>query len=313
MKINDTLVKTQNIVHYEQTNFMGRLHGGDMLEFLVDTGMLSAMKVSKSTSVIASLDNVEFKKGVNLGDIIEIQAKVVYIGNTSMEVEMSAIRDQDTIVTASGVYVKINDNFRPQPVNEKIEIENDTEKEIVNNALKRRNERKIDRKNKENTDLTKNSRYRLEDTIYVGPSLTYDGKIISAGKLLKRMDDLGGALMLKFIGYKGYSRYSDTVVTVAVSNMNFWSPIKLGDIIKINAGIVYVGRTSADVLLNVMKIDLSSGLEEKVTEAYFSYVRVDSEGKPKEMPKYIPENEEEKKMWEISAIRRNKVSQMSSH
>ncbi|AWR97006.1 acyl-CoA thioesterase [Acidianus sulfidivorans JP7] len=315
MKINETLVKAQKIVHYEQTNFMGRLHGGDMLEFLVDTGMISAMKVAKNTSVIASLDKVEFKKGVNLGDIIEIQAKVVYIGNTSMEVEMAAIKDEETIVTASAVYVNIDENFRPKPINEKIEAENSEEKEALANGLKRRNSRV--RKSKDdkerNIDLTKGLRYRLEDTIYVGPSLTYDGKIISAGKLLKKMDDLGGSLMLKFIGYKGYTKYSDSVVTVAVSDMNFWSPIKLGDIIRINAGLVYVGRTSADTLINVMKIDLNKGIEEKVTEAYFSYVRIDNEGKPKEMPRYTPETDQEKKMWELSLARRNKISQMSSH
>lgn len=311
MQISDTIVRTQNIIHYEQTNFMGRLHGGDMLKFLVNTGMVSAMKVAKGTSVVASLDNVEFKKAVNLGDIIEIEAKVTYIGHTSMEVEMAAYRDNEVLVTASGVYVKIDEYYRPSPIQEKLESKTEEEKETINKALKRRNERK--RKIKDNSDLTGKLRYRLVDTVYITPDLTYDGRIISAGKLLKKMDDLGGALLLKFIGYKGYTKNTDTVVTVAVSDMNFWSPIKLGDIIKINAGLVYVGKTSADLLINVTKIDLKENREEKVTEVYFTYVRVDSNGKPKEMPKYLPETEEEKKLWEISALRRNRVFQMSTH
>lgn len=311
MRISDTVVKAQNIVHYEQTNFMGRMHGGDMLKLLVDTGMLSAMKVAKSTAVIASLDNVVFKKGVNLGDIIEIEAKVTYVGNTSMEVEMTAYRDKEAIVTASGVYVKIDENFRPLRILEKIEAKTEEEKAIINNAMKRRSERK--RRINDNVDLTQNLRYKLVNTIYVTPELTYDGKIISAGELLKKMDDLGGVLLLKYIGYKGYAENTDSVVTVAVSDINFWSPIKLGDIIKINAGLVYVGRTSADVLLNVMKVDIKENKEYKVTEAYFTYVRIDSNGKPKEMPKYVPEGEEEKRLWEMSALRRNRKLQMSSH
>lgn len=311
MKINDTIVRTQNLVHYDQTNFLGRLHGGDMLRLLVDTGMISAMKVAKGTSVIASLDNVQFKKGVSLGDIIEVEAKVTYVGNTSMEVEMTAYRDREVIVAASGVYVKIDENFRPSPVKEKIEATTEEEKAIVNNALKRRVERK--RRPNDNLDLTQRLRYRVFDTLYVKPDLTYDGKILSAGKLLKKMDDLGGILLLKFIGYKGYSGNTDAVVTVSVSDINFWSPIRLGDIIKINAGLVYVGRTSADVLINVMKINVKENIEEKVTEAYFTYVRVDNNGRPKEMPRYTPETEEEKKLWEISALRRNRILQLSTH
>ncbi|AEE93372.1 thioesterase superfamily protein [Acidianus hospitalis W1] len=298
MKLSDTKVRTQNIVHYEQTNFMGRLHGGDMLKFLVDTGMLSAIKVAKATSVIASLDNVVFKKGANLGDIIEVEAYVAYVGNTSMEVEMSAYRGDEKIVTATGVYVKIDENFRPQKVGEIIECDNEEEKAIIERAKKRRQNRIRSIKN--NEDQTKGLRFRITNGVYISPDLTYDGKIISAGKLLKMMDDLGGSLALKFIGYKGYDKYSDTVVTVAISNMSFYSPIKLGDIIEINAGLTYVGRTSLDVLINVFK----NG-KEKVTEAYFSYVRVDNEGKPKEMPRYYPETEVEKNLWQEAIKRRN--------
>jgi len=298
LKLSDTKVRTQNIVHYEQTNFMGRLHGGDMLKFLVDTGMLSAIKVAKATSVIASLDNVVFKKGANLGDIIEVEAYVAYVGNTSMEVEMSAYRGDEKIVTATGVYVKIDENFRPQKVGEIIEYDNEEEKAIIERAKKRRQNRIRSIKN--NEDQTKGLRFRITNGVYISPDLTYDGKIISAGKLLKMMDDLGGSLALKFIGYKGYDKYSDTVVTVAISNMSFYSPIKLGDIIEINAGLTYVGRTSLDVLINVFK----NG-KEKVTEAYFSYVRVDNEGKPKEMPRYYPETEVEKNLWQEAIKRRN--------
>jgi acyl-CoA hydrolase len=277
---------------------MGRLHGGDMLKFLVDTGMLSAIKVAKATSVIASLDNVVFKKGANLGDIIEVEAYVAYVGNTSMEVEMSAYRGDEKIVTATGVYVKIYENFRPQKVGEIIEYDNEEEKAIIERAKKRRQNRIRSIKN--NEDQTEGLRFRITNGVYISPDLTYDGKIISAGKLLKMMDDLGGSLALKFIGYKGYDKYSDTVVTVAISNMSFYSPIKLGDIIEINAGLTYVGRTSLDVLINVFK----NG-KEKVTEAYFSYVRVDNEGKPKEMPRYYPETEVEKNLWQEAIKRRN--------
>jgi Acyl-CoA hydrolase len=77
-----------------------------MLNFLVDIGMLSAMKVAKGLAVLASLDDVIFKKPILLGDIITVEAETDYVGNTSMEVSMRAVKGDETLVEATGVTLK---------------------------------------------------------------------------------------------------------------------------------------------------------------------------------------------------------------
>jgi len=304
--ITDTRVETVNLVHYEQCNFMGRLHGGDMLRMLIDTGMLSSIKAAKGTSVLASLDNVVFKKPIYLGDIIKISAQVDYIGNSSMEVEMAASRGEEILVTSTAAYVKIDQNFRPIAVGDKIIPSNEQELKIFKNGEQRRKDRlsKI-KKDVAQIDLSSKLSNRISNIFYVSPDMTYDGKVISAGRLLKLMDDLGGILGLRLINYKGYTSSADTVVTVSVSNMSFYSPIKLGDIVQINAGLTYVGKTSMEVLITVMKKSPSTDFE-VVTTAFFNYVRVGSDGKPKEFPQYIPQNEYEKKFWDDALNRRRK-------
>jgi len=266
---------------------------------LIDAGMLAAMKVARSLAVIASLDKVEFKKPVNLGDVVEYRARVEYIGRSSMEVRISAynFNKKEEIVNATAAFVKVDEFLRPLPINERIDAESEEEKEIVLNALKRRkrreelisnrHERKFD-----TSDPTEGLRYRISTTIQVTPDLTYNGKLISAGKLLKIMDDIGGILAHNYIGYPSQTR--DNTVTVAVSDTQFFTPARLGEILEIRAGITYVGNTSLDILINVVRFNLSTGESSHITTSYFTYVRVNEEGKPVKVPEYLPKTEKEK-------------------
>ncbi|WP_338603767.1 hotdog domain-containing protein [Sulfolobus tengchongensis] len=309
LRISDTVVETYRIVHYEQTNFLNRLHGGDMLFFLVETGMLSATKVAKGTSLLASLDDVVFKKPVKLGDIIRVRAETVYIGNTSLEVEINAFNQNEEVVSAYATYVKVDDLLRPVPVGVKIVEENEEEKRKIEEIKKRRESKlsKIADRQKmrfRTEDITEGIRYKISNVIHVSPELTYDGKIMSAGKLLKLMDDIGGVVCFNYIGYNNSTDYtSGAVVTVAVKGLTFYSPIRLNDIITIRAGLIYVGNTSADVIINVIREDMK-GLKEHVATAYFTYVRIDKEGKPIKMPKYIPVTDREKNLYEEALLRR---------
>ncbi|MBP1358313.1 MAG: acyl-CoA thioesterase, partial [Sulfolobus sp.] len=285
LRISDTKVTTRRIIHYENTNFMGRLHGGDMLSFLVDTGMIAAMKVAKGLAVIASLDDVVFKKPIMLGDIIDIEAEVDYVGNTSMEVSMKALKNTETLVEASGTYVKVDEFLRPTIIENKINPDGREEIDKFEKAVRKRQARveiikERIKKRYEIEDPTQGLRYRTESVYYITPELTYDGKIISAGKLLKLMDDIGGALCLNYVNYDNFIQENGAVVTVSVYSTNFYTPIRLSDIVKIRAGISYVGTSSFEVILNVVRLDTKNFVEEHVTTSYFNYVRIDREGRP---------------------------------
>ncbi len=307
VSISETVARTIRIIHYENTNFMGRLHGGDMLQFLTDIGFVAASKVAKGTALLAYLDDVAFRKPVDLGDIITLEAEVDYVSKSSMEVAMRALRDGEVVVEATGAYVKVDEFLKPTPVGVEI-VPRDEEEVKKHKMAQERRERRlakiVDRKEKrfDIDDPTKGIRNRLESSTLVTPELTYDGRLMSAGKLLKLMDDQGGATVLKFLGYKG--RGNGSVVTVAVNGFSFYSPVKLGDVIHIYSGLMYVGNKSADVLLKVIKEDVRSGNKEHVATAIFSYVRIDENGSPVPMPPFEPQNEAERKLYEEAMRRR---------
>ncbi len=280
-----------------------------MLSFLAEAGMLSARKVTKGLTLLASLDDVEFRKPVNLGDIVEIRAETLHRGNTSVEVSMRALVMGEEVVSASGSYVKVDDLLRPIRVIEDIEVSPSYHKR-VEEALERRAKRlkQLNRNMRFDVqDPTSGLRYRATTSLHVSPDMTYDGRIISAGKLMKLMDDMGGTLGLKLIGYTRYDDDAspDTVVTVAVRNLSFYSPVRLNDIVTIRAGITYVGKTSMEAVINVIREDPAFNVTENVSKAYFSYVRVGRDGRPRRMPDYTPSSPEEKLAYSEAVSRRD--------
>ncbi len=95
-------------------------------------------------------------------------------------------------------------------------------------------------------------------------------------------------------------------VTASVDNISFEAPIKLGNAVHIEAKISRAFNTSMEIHLKVWGEDLSQQYKYKSNEAYYTFVALDANGKPRPVTPLIPETEEEKKIFE-SALRRRQV------
>ena len=96
------------------------------------------------------------------------------------------------------------------------------------------------------------------------------------------------------------------VVTASVDNISFESPIKLGNVVHIEARITRAFNTSMEVHLKVWGEDLQHQFKYKSNEAYFTFVALDPHRKPQPVPPVITETEEEKRLYD-SALRRRQV------
>ena len=97
------------------------------------------------------------------------------------------------------------------------------------------------------------------------------------------------------------------VVTAAVNNVSFSHPIKLGDIITLEAKVSRCFNSSMEVIIDVFVEDHRTGNKTKCNNANFTFVAVDQIGSPIEAPELIPETEEEKNRYD-SALRRRQLS-----
>jgi len=96
------------------------------------------------------------------------------------------------------------------------------------------------------------------------------------------------------------------VVTASVDNISFESPIKLGNVVHIEARMSRAFTTSMEIHLKVWGEDLTQQYRYKSNEAYYTFVALDPNRKPRQVPPLIPETEEEKKLFE-GALRRRQL------
>lgn len=122
--INDQLKEAVEVINSElvippYTNHFGTIFGGKMLELMDITGAMAAMRFANEDVVTASIDAVDFKKPIQLGDIIELKGKVIYTAHTSMVVKVDLFRvdkterQRDFSCRGYLVFVAINSDGKP--------------------------------------------------------------------------------------------------------------------------------------------------------------------------------------------------------
>lgn len=110
----------------------------------------------------------------------------------------------------------------------------------------------------------------LQMSFLAEPSDVNFGGHVHGGEVMKWMDQIGYALAVKYS--KGYA------VTKFVDNINFMSPMKIGDLISLNAKIIRCGQTSMQIEIHVSSENLKSGVVSENCSCEMVFVAVDEAG-----------------------------------
>ena len=97
-----------------------------------------------------------------------------------------------------------------------------------------------------------------------------------------------------------------TCVTASVDRVDFREPIHLGDLVIMKCSVNYVGRTSMEVGVRVEAEDLQTGNRRHTNSCYLTFVAIDRNGKPIEVPRLIPETDDEIRRYEAAKARRKR-------
>jgi len=83
------------------------------------------------------------------------------------------------------------------------------------------------------------------------------------------------------------------VVTASIDRLDFLSPIFVGDLVTFKASVNFVGKTSMEIGVRVEAENLMTGEIRKTASAYLTYVALDKDGKPLQVPPIVPETDDE--------------------
>ncbi len=104
------------------TNHYDTLFGGIALQWMDEVAYIAATRFSRKTMVTISTEQIDFKQPIPSGILVELIARVVHVGRTSLKVEVSIFLEQldsdkrTKAVTGHFNFVAVDENKKPTPI-----------------------------------------------------------------------------------------------------------------------------------------------------------------------------------------------------
>lgn len=138
---------------------------------------------------------------------------------------------------------------------------------------------------------------RVEMAQIVMPShVNGSGSMLFGGVVMQWIDVCSGVAAMR------HARGS--VVTASIDRLDFLHPIRLGEVVILQAQVNYAARTSMEVGCRVDTEDPRTGVRRYTTKAYLTFVGVDDLGRPRPIPPLVLERDEDLRRAQRAAERR---------
>jgi uncharacterized protein (TIGR00369 family) len=125
---------------------------------------------------------------------------------------------------------------------------------------------------------------------------------VHGGWIMKLVDEAGALACMRHAQRR--------VVTVAIDSMIFRQPIRIGDLVILDAEVTYAGKTSMEAEVQVVAENPVSGERTHTNTAYVVYVALDEDGKPVPVPPLLISNPtEEHRMQQARERQAHRLTQ----
>jgi acyl-CoA hydrolase len=120
--VNETQHETAQLMMPQHANVLGHVFGGVVLSMMDTTAAVSAIRHARKACVTVSVDRVDFREPVHVGDLVIMKSSVNYVGRTSMEIGVRV--ETENLVTGVRrhtnscylTFVAVDQDGRPVPV-----------------------------------------------------------------------------------------------------------------------------------------------------------------------------------------------------
>ncbi len=152
--VSETQHETAQLMMPQHANILGHVFGGVVLSMMDTTAAVSAIRHARLACVTVSVDRVDFREPIHVGDLVIMKSSVNFVGKTSMEIGVRV--ETENLVTGLKrhtnscylTFVAIDRNGKPVPVPR---LRPETPDEIRRfNAAKERRERRLQERVAEN-------------------------------------------------------------------------------------------------------------------------------------------------------------------
>ena len=142
------------------------------------------------------------------------------------------------------------------------------------------------------------SQSNAEVIVRMFPSDANPAGNVFGGEILKHIDMVAGIVA---------QRHSQSnAVTVSMDSVTFLKPVFVGNVLKLNARINYVHNSSMEIEVKVESEDIVTGIRTITGTAFVTFVGLDANGKPMQVPKLALKTDEDRTKFKEGKIRMEK-------
>ena len=126
-------------------------------------------------------------------------------------------------------------------------------------------------------------------TTFVMPHMQNIRGDLFGGELMALVDQAAAVAAIRHAG--------GPAVTASIDRVDFKERIPVGSLVSCEATVDFVGTTSMDITVEVYAERVSTGERRNTNQAHVVFVAIDENGRPKRVPRLVPETEEERKRY----------------
>jgi acyl-coenzyme A thioesterase 7 len=313
--IAETRFEMVQLVFPAHINTQGTLHGGQMMSWIATAGTLAASRFARGPVVLGAMDDLDFLTPVHLGEIVTLGAQVEYVGRASLEIGVEVSSESPRIgvrrkTTSSHLaFIALDEHERPRPVGQTI-TPGSPQEAIVQAEAGSRKAARVAQARGRDRDADVIPAAPMPGAVVLSRFVRADdalsGTLMFAGKLLGTLDEIAAIASVRHC--------RGAVVTASMDAVYFHNPLRVAQIVDVQAVLTYVARSSMEIGIRVDSEEPSTGRRHHTCTAFLTMVHVDAKGHPAPVPPLVPTTGAERRLWAAGESRnrerRNRVAQL---
>ncbi len=151
-KVSESRMETSHLMMPQHANPAGKIYGGTILSMADAVAYMCAARHSTPNCVTVSVDQVDFREPINIGEVVTFRAMVNYVGRTSMEIgiriEAEDLKTGKRRHTNSCYFtmVALNEKGEPTPVPRLITDTREEKRRFQEGRIRREHAKELSKK-----------------------------------------------------------------------------------------------------------------------------------------------------------------------
>ena len=274
----------------------GSVDAGTVLEWVDKAAYAAAVGWAKTYCVTAYVGNIHFADPVGIGELVEVEATIVHTGTSSMHIR--TIVSSGSVSGGDGgkrseclvIFVAVGPDGKPVPV-PVFEPRTDAERLESEHAVARIDvRREIVEEMRRQVYSDAGTAERTVLRFLAAPTDVNWGGKVHGGTVMDWIDEAAYVCSARHCGRN--------TVAVFSGGVRFLKPLRIGDVVEVEARLVYTGNKGMHVAVHVRSGSPTSRELELTTTCLTVMVARDDEGTAVPVPAWVPQSEEDLRLHE---------------